>query len=101
VDGGVDGAATFSLVGRVIDRLALFKLVANIGDVRSLVVHPATTTHSRLTPAQRTAAGFSLSTIRLSIGLEAPADLWADLDRALTEHSQNTPAEPTTVEVSR
>jgi O-acetylhomoserine (thiol)-lyase len=101
VDRVDDAAATIAEVGRVIDRLALFKLVANIGDVRSLVVHPATTTHSRLTPAQRTAAGFSLSTIRLSIGLEAPADLWADLDRALTEHSQNTPAEPTTVEVSR
>lgn len=77
---------TIGHIAAFIDSLALFKLVANIGDVRSLVVHPATTTHSRLTPEQRTAAGFSLSTVRLSVGLESPADLWADLEQALDAH---------------
>lgn len=75
---GDDAAETF------IDALDLFILVANIGDSRSLVAHPATTTHSHLSARQREEAGLALSTIRLSIGLEDPADLIADLDRALT-----------------
>jgi O-acetylhomoserine (thiol)-lyase len=95
-----DARATLAQVAAFIDRLQLFKLVANIGDVRSLVVHPATTTHSRLSPAQRTAAGFSLSTIRLSIGLESPADLWSDLERALATYAASAPAAPT-VEVTQ
>lgn len=70
-------------VARVIDSLEVFRLVANLGDARSLVAHPASMTHSHLSPAQRAAAGISLTTIRLSIGLEDPADLIADLDRAL------------------
>ena len=78
-----DLAAGEEAVGPFIDRLELFTLAANIGDVRSLVVHPSTTTHSRFTAAQRDAAGISLSTIRLSIGLEDPADLITDLDAAL------------------
>ncbi|MFF1832543.1 O-acetylhomoserine aminocarboxypropyltransferase/cysteine synthase family protein [Paenarthrobacter sp. NPDC058040] len=70
-------------VGRFIDSLERFRLVANIGDARSLVIHPATTTHSRFTPEQFVAAGIGPTTIRLSIGLEAVADLIADLTRAL------------------
>ena len=69
--------------GGFIDALRLFKLVANVGDTRSLVSHPATMTHARLTPEQRTAAGISAGTIRLSVGLEDPRDLIADLKRAL------------------
>lgn len=87
----VDAAdGTLGQIAAFIDSLQLFKLVANIGDVRSLVVHPATTTHSRLTPDQRTAAGFSLSTVRLSVGLESPTDLWADLEQALDAHLART-----------
>jgi O-acetylhomoserine (thiol)-lyase len=86
-DQGDVADTTIAFVEAFIDNLALFSLVANIGDVRSLVVHPATTTHSRLTPSQRTAAGFSLATIRLSVGLESPADLWRDLDAALHAHA--------------
>jgi len=78
-----DLAADDDEVGPFIDRLRLFTLAANIGDVRSLVVHPATTTHSRFTAAQREAAGITLRTIRLSIGLEDPRDLINDLDAAL------------------
>ena len=70
-------------VAEVIDSLQLFRLVANIGDARSLVAHPASMTHSHLNAEQRAAAGISLNTIRVSAGLEDPADLIADLDRAL------------------
>ncbi|MDT0158746.1 O-acetylhomoserine aminocarboxypropyltransferase/cysteine synthase [Microbacterium sp. ARD32] len=70
-------------VARLTDELTVFRLVANLGDARSLVAHPASMTHSHLTPAQRTAAGISLNTVRLSVGIEDPADLIADLDRAL------------------
>lgn len=70
-------------VAQVIDALEVFRLVANIGDARSLVAHPASMTHSHLNAVQRANAGISLNTVRLSAGLEDPADLIADLDRAL------------------
>ena len=70
-------------VARVIEELRIFRLVANLGDARSLVAHPASMTHSHLTPTQRAAAGISLNTVRLSVGIEDPADLVDDLDRAL------------------
>ena len=72
-------------VGRVIDALRVVRLVANIGDARSLVAHPASMTHSHLNAEQREAAGISLTTIRLSAGLEDPRDLIADLDQALAK----------------
>ncbi|RJT74719.1 O-acetylhomoserine aminocarboxypropyltransferase/cysteine synthase [Arthrobacter cheniae] len=78
-----DLAADQEHVGPFIDRLRLFKLVANVGDTRSLVAHPASMTHCRLSPEQRAGAGITGSTIRLSVGLEAAADLVADLDLAL------------------
>lgn len=79
-----DLAARPDEVGPFIDSLELFTLAANIGDVRSLVVHPATMTHSRLDDAGRADAGISSVTVRLSIGLEEPADLRDDLARALS-----------------
>ncbi|SNT03688.1 O-acetylhomoserine aminocarboxypropyltransferase/cysteine synthase family protein [Rhodococcoides kyotonense] len=66
-------------IGKFVDSLRLFAIVANIGDARSLVVHPATTTHSHLTDDQLELAGFGNSTIRLSIGLENTDDLIEDL----------------------
>jgi O-acetylhomoserine (thiol)-lyase len=57
--------------------------VANIGDARSLVAHPASMTHSHLSPAQLADAGIAWTTVRLSIGLEDVRDIVADLDRAL------------------
>jgi O-acetylhomoserine (thiol)-lyase len=78
-----DVAAGEEAVARVIDSLEVFSLVANIGDVRSLVIQPATTTHSHLKPDQLREAGFSRATIRLSIGLEDVLDLIADLGQAL------------------
>ncbi|MEJ5919152.1 MULTISPECIES: O-acetylhomoserine/O-acetylserine sulfhydrylase [unclassified Corynebacterium] len=75
VDGGADEAWKF------IDALKLHSNVANIGDVRSLVVHPATTTHSQCTPEQNSAAGVLPSTIRLSVGIEDVEDIIADLEQ--------------------
>jgi O-acetylhomoserine (thiol)-lyase len=54
--------------------------VANIGDVRSLVIHPASTTHSQLTPEQQVSTGVTPGLVRLSVGLESIADLLADLE---------------------
>ncbi|MGO1182929.1 MAG: O-acetylhomoserine aminocarboxypropyltransferase/cysteine synthase family protein [Micrococcaceae bacterium] len=81
-----------ALVPAVVDGLRLFTLAANIGDVRSLVIHPATTTHSHFTDAQLTQGGFSAATIRLSVGLENPEDLVADLSSTLDAASTAVPA---------
>jgi len=80
---GDEDAGAQTRVAEVIDALEVVRLVANIGDARSLVAHPASMTHSHLNADQRAAAGISLNTIRLSAGLEEPADIIADLDRAL------------------
>ena len=57
--------------------------MANIGDVRSLIIHPASTTHRQLTDEQRKAAGAGADVVRLSIGLEDAADIIADLEQGL------------------
>lgn len=67
---------------KFIDALQLFSLLANVGDAKSLVIHPASTTHSQLLPEQRAAAGAPDDLVRLSVGLEDPADLIADLAQA-------------------
>lgn len=80
---------SFELLGgketafRVMNALQIFKITNNLGDAKSLVTHPATTTHQRLGPEVRAALGISDSLLRLSIGLEDVADLLADLDQAL------------------
>jgi O-succinylhomoserine sulfhydrylase len=68
---------------RFMNALDIFKISNNLGDAKSLVTHPATTTHQRLTPEQRAELGIYDRSIRLSIGLEDPQDLMADLDQAL------------------
>lgn len=68
---------------RVVDALKLFSITANLGDTRSIVTHPATTTHGRLSAAQRAEMGITDELIRLSLGLEDAQDLIADLTRAL------------------
>lgn len=77
IDGGK--AEAFALL----DALDVIDISNNLGDAKSLVTHPATTTHRRLAPQDRAAVGITDGTIRLSIGLEDPADLVEDLDRAL------------------
>lgn len=77
VKGGAQAATAF------IDRLQLFSLLANVADAKSLVIHPASTTHSQLNEQELAAAGITPGTVRLSIGLEHIDDLIADLDAAL------------------
>jgi O-succinylhomoserine sulfhydrylase len=77
VEGGK--AAAF----RFLNALKIMKISNNLGDAKSIVTHPATTTHQRLKPEARAELGISDGMIRLSVGLEAPADLIADLDRGL------------------
>ena len=66
-----------------IDRLRVFSLLANVADAKSLVIHPASTTHAQMTAAEQAEAGILPNTIRLSIGIEHKDDLLADLDQAL------------------
>ncbi len=68
---------------KFVNGLDLFSHVANLGDARSLVIHPASTTHRQLTDEQKVAAGAAPDSVRLSIGIEDAADLMADLDQAL------------------
>ena len=65
-----------------IDHLPLFSLLANVADVKSLVIHPATTTHSQCTPEELKEQGIRPNTIRLSIGIEKAEDLTAALETA-------------------
>ena len=74
IAGGVSAGSKF------VESLNLFSHVANIGDVRSLVIHPASTTHSQLTPEQQASTGVTPGLVRLSVGLESIADLLADLE---------------------
>ena len=78
---GVKGG--YEMGVRLIDNVQLFSHVANIGDTRSLILHPASTTHRQLTPEQQVAAGAGPDVVRLSIGLETVDDIIADLDQAL------------------
>lgn len=78
-----DAAGDFARVEDLVSHLEVIRLVANIGDARSLVAHPASMTHSHLSPTQLAEAGITPTTIRLSIGLEEPLDIIADLERAL------------------
>ena len=68
---------------RVIDGTRVLSITANLGDVKSTIVHPASTTHQRITPAQREAAGIGESLVRVSVGLDAFEDICADLARGL------------------
>jgi O-acetylhomoserine (thiol)-lyase len=87
--GGAGAVFTFGVKGgyeagiRLVESVGLFSHLANIGDTRSLILHPASTTHRQLTDEQRLAAGAGPDVIRLSIGLETVGDLIADLDQAL------------------
>jgi O-acetylhomoserine (thiol)-lyase len=87
--GGLGGLVGFELAGgkaagnRFIDALQLFYHVANIGDARSLAIHPASTTHSQLSPEEQAATGISDGYVRLSVGIEHIDDILADLEQAL------------------
>jgi len=84
------GIVAFELKGgqaaawKLIDATRLMSITANLGDTRTTITHPATTTHSRMTPEQRAAAGIGDGLVRIAVGLESVADLQADLARGLT-----------------
>ena len=75
--GGIEAGKKF------IDSLKLFYHVANIGDARSLAIHPATSTHSQLTPEEQLASGVTPGYVRFSLGIKNPDDLLSDLKQAL------------------
>ena len=78
---GINGGAAAG--ARFIDSLKLFSHLANVGDARSLAIHPASTTHSQLSPEQQLQGGIPPEMIRLSIGLEHISDILSDLNQAL------------------
>jgi O-succinylhomoserine sulfhydrylase len=86
---GFGGIVSFDVKGgkenawAVIDATRVFSITANLGDAKSTITHPATTTHGRLAPEQRAAVGISDGLVRLAVGLESVADLQADLARGL------------------
>lgn len=86
---GFGGIVGFGIKGgreagrKFIDALKLFSNLANIGDAKSLVIHPASTTHQQLTAAEQASTGVTDDYIRLSVGIEAIEDILADIDQAL------------------
>jgi O-acetylhomoserine (thiol)-lyase len=89
--GGFGGLLGFGVKGgyeagrRFIEGLRLFSHLANIGDAKSLAIHPASTTHSQLTPEEQVSTGVSADFVRLSLGIEDFVDLQTDLEQALTK----------------
>jgi len=77
IQGGLEAGRGF------IEKLQLISHLANVGDAKSLAIHPASTTHSQLTPEQQASAGVTPDFIRLSIGIEDIEDILWDLDQAL------------------
>ncbi|WP_380679353.1 O-acetylhomoserine aminocarboxypropyltransferase/cysteine synthase family protein [Salinigranum sp. GCM10025319] len=93
LDGGYGGMITFGLDGGydaakgTVDGAELASLLANVGDAKTLVIHPASTTHQQLTDEEQEAAGVTPDMVRLSVGIEDVTDILADLDEAITEAS--------------
>ena len=89
LSGGFGGLVTFGIKGgadagrRLIDSVKLFSLLANVGDAKSLIIHPASTTHQQLTAEEQAETGVTADLIRLSVGIEHIDDILADLDQAL------------------
>src|SRR4029078_8304888 len=83
---GAGAVLTFGVRGgfppgvKIVESVQLFSHLANIGDTRSLIIHPASTTHSQLTDAEKTQAGAGPEVVRLSVGLEDADDIIADLE---------------------
>jgi O-acetylhomoserine (thiol)-lyase len=87
--GGYGGLVTFGIKGgseagqKLIDNVKLFSLLANVGDAKSLIIHPASTTHQQLSPEEQESTGVTPDLVRLSVGVEHIDDILADLDQAL------------------
>ena len=95
--GGFGGIVTFGIKGgvdagrKLIDNVKIFSLLANVGDAKSLIIHPASTTHSQLEESEQVATGTTPDLIRLSVGLEHVDDLIADLDQAIRAATEVEP----------
>ncbi|HSK53564.1 MAG TPA: O-acetylhomoserine aminocarboxypropyltransferase/cysteine synthase family protein [Clostridia bacterium] len=95
--GGFGGIVTFGVRGgaeagrRLIDNVRIFSLLANVGDAKSLIIHPASTTHSQLEPEEQASTGVTPELVRLSVGLEHVDDLIADLEQALRAATEVRP----------
>jgi O-acetylhomoserine (thiol)-lyase len=89
LSGGYGGVLTFGLKGgveagrKLIDSVKLFSLLANVGDAKSLIIHPASTTHQQLSAADQVASGVTPELVRISVGIEHVDDIIADLDQAI------------------
>ena len=83
---GIEGGAPAGR--RFIEGLELFSHLANVGDVRSLAIHPASTTHSQLTESEQVSTGVSPDLVRLSVGIESIEDILADLEAGFTAAHQ-------------
>jgi O-acetylhomoserine (thiol)-lyase len=89
LSGGFGGVVTFGLKGgvdagrKLIDSVKLFSLLANVGDAKSLIIHPASTTHQQLSAADQVASGVTPELVRISVGIEHIDDIIADLDQAI------------------
>jgi O-acetylhomoserine (thiol)-lyase len=97
LQGGFGGLVTFGIKGgtdagrRLIDSVKLFSLLANVGDAKSLIIHPASTTHQQLAADEQVATGVTPDLIRLSVGIEHIDDILADLDQALAAATGPSP----------
>ena len=103
---GAGAVFTFGLKGgydagvKLVSNVKLFSHLANIGDTRSLIIHPASTTHRQLTDAQKVAAGAGPDVVRLSIGIEDKDDIIADLEQALARSYAQRGLSASGVEIS-
>ena len=97
LEGGFGGVLTFGIRGgreagrALINNVKLFSLLANVGDAKSLIIHPATTTHQQLSADEQASSGVTDDLVRLSIGLEHIDDILADLDQGLAAATSGTP----------
>jgi O-succinylhomoserine sulfhydrylase len=80
---GSDGASKRANAWKVVNGCKMLSITANLGDVKTTITHPASTTHGRMAPADREAAGIGEGLIRVAVGLESPKDICADLKNGL------------------
>ncbi len=97
LDGGFGGVLTFGIRGgreagrALINNVKLFSLLANVGDAKSLIIHPATTTHQQMSAEEQVGTGVTDDLVRLSVGLEHIDDILADLDQGLAAATSSAP----------
>jgi len=89
LENGYGGVITFGVKGgyeagkKIMESVKLISFLANVGDAKSLIIHPSSTTHQQLSEQEKESAGITNDLLRFSVGIESPDDIVADLDRAL------------------